>query len=606
MDKQALLDKQKRIRNFSIIAHIDHGKSTLADRILELTGAIDKQTLKEQVLDKMDLEKERGITIKLNAIEINYKSESGEEYILNLIDTPGHVDFTYEVSRSLAACEGAILVIDATQGIQAQTMAHLYLALENNLEIIPVINKIDLPNANPEKVLKEIEEVIGIDSSDAIAVSAKTGAGVNAIIEKIVRTIPAPSGDFSAPLQALIFDSYYDQYRGVVPLVRIVNGTVKKGDVIHMMSTGAEYEVLEVGVYRPLATKRDHLIAGEVGYLVASIKDVKDIRVGDTITHAGRKADKPLPGYRKLTPMVYCGFFPMDTTRYEELKEALEKISLNDASLVYEPENSHALGFGFRIGFLGLLHMDIISERIRREFGIDLIATAPSVIYKVKLTNGEVIEVDNPAKMPEAIMIQEIEEPFVKTTVMLPSEYVGPVMQICQNKRAIFHNMSYIDPTRVSLVYDMPLAEIIIDFFDRLKSSTKGYASFDYHFSQYRSSKLVRLDILLNGEKVDALSVIVHKDDAYRRGRAIVEKLKEQIPRHLFEIPIQAAIGARIIARSTIKALRKNVLAKCYGGDVSRKKKLLEKQKEGKKRMRAIGNVEIPQSAFLAVLSIDE
>ena len=606
MDKQALLDKQKRIRNFSIIAHIDHGKSTLADRILELTGAIDKRTLKEQVLDKMDLEKERGITIKLNAIEINYKSESGEEYILNLIDTPGHVDFTYEVSRSLAACEGAILVIDATQGIQAQTMAHLYLALDNNLEIIPVINKIDLPNANPEKVLKEIEEVIGIDSSDAIAVSAKTGAGVNAIIEKIVRTIPAPAGDFSAPLQALIFDSYYDQYRGVVPLVRIVNGTVKKGDVIHMMSTGAEYEVLEVGVYRPLATKRDHLIAGEVGYLVASIKDVKDIRVGDTITHAGRKADKPLPGYRKLTPMVYCGFFPMDTTRYEELKEALEKISLNDASLVYEPENSHALGFGFRIGFLGLLHMDIISERIRREFGIDLIATAPSVIYKVKLTNGEVIEVDNPAKMPEAILIQEIEEPFVKTTVMLPSEYVGPVMQICQNKRAIFHNMSYIDPTRVSLVYDMPLAEIIIDFFDRLKSSTKGYASFDYHFSQYRSSKLVRLDILLNGEKVDALSVIVHKDDAYRRGRAIVEKLKEQIPRHLFEIPIQAAIGARIIARSTIKALRKNVLAKCYGGDVSRKKKLLEKQKEGKKRMRAIGNVEIPQSAFLAVLSIDE
>ncbi|HQC89312.1 MAG TPA: translation elongation factor 4 [Bacilli bacterium] len=606
MDKQALLDKQKRIRNFSIIAHIDHGKSTLADRILELTGAIDKQTLKEQVLDKMDLEKERGITIKLNAIEINYKSESGEEYILNLIDTPGHVDFTYEVSRSLAACEGAILVIDATQGIQAQTMAHLYLALDNNLEIIPVINKIDLPNANPEKVLKEIEEVIGIDSNDAIAVSAKTGAGVNAIIEKIVRTIPAPAGDFSAPLQALIFDSYYDQYRGVVPLVRIVNGTVKKGDVIHMMSTGAEYEVLEVGVYRPLATKRDHLIAGEVGYLVASIKDVKDIRVGDTITHAGRKADKPLPGYRKLTPMVYCGFFPMDTTRYEELKEALEKISLNDASLVYEPENSHALGFGFRIGFLGLLHMDIISERIRREFGIDLIATAPSVIYKVKLTNGEVIEVDNPAKMPEAIMIQEIEEPFVKTTVMLPSEYVGPVMQICQNKRAIFHNMSYIDPTRVSLVYDMPLAEIIIDFFDRLKSSTKGYASFDYHFSQYRPSKLVRLDILLNGEKVDALSVIVHKDDAYRRGRAIVEKLKEQIPRHLFEIPIQAAIGARIIARSTIKALRKNVLAKCYGGDVSRKKKLLEKQKEGKKRMRAIGNVEIPQSAFLAVLSIDE
>ncbi|HPZ26906.1 MAG: translation elongation factor 4 [Bacilli bacterium] len=606
MDKQALLDKQKRIRNFSIIAHIDHGKSTLADRILELTGAIDKQTLKEQVLDKMDLEKERGITIKLNAIEINYKSESGEEYILNLIDTPGHVDFTYEVSRSLAACEGAILVIDATQGIQAQTMAHLYLALDNNLEIIPVINKIDLPNANPEKVLKEIEEVIGIDSNDAIAVSAKTGAGVNAIIEKIVRTIPAPAGDFSAPLQALIFDSYYDQYRGVVPLVRIVNGTVKKGDVIHMMSTGAEYEVLEVGVYRPLATKRDHLIAGEVGYLVASIKDVKDIRVGDTITHAGRKADKPLPGYRKLTPMVYCGFFPMDTTRYEELKEALEKISLNDASLVYEPENSHALGFGFRIGFLGLLHMDIISERIRREFGIDLIATAPSVIYKVKLTNGEVIEVDNPAKMPEAIMIQEIEEPFVKTTVMLPSEYVGPVMQICQNKRAIFHNMSYIDPTRVSLVYDMPLAEIIIDFFDRLKSSTKGYASFDYHFSQYRPSKLVRLDILLNGEKVDALSVIVHKDDAYRRGRAIVEKLKEQIPRHLFEIPIQAAIGTRIIARSTIKALRKNVLAKCYGGDVSRKKKLLEKQKEGKKRMRAIGNVEIPQSAFLAVLSIDE
>ncbi|HHZ18376.1 MAG TPA: elongation factor 4 [Acholeplasmataceae bacterium] len=606
MDKATLLDRQKRIRNFSIIAHIDHGKSTLADKILELTGAIDKRTLKEQVLDKMDLERERGITIKLNAIEINYRAADGQEYILNLIDTPGHVDFTYEVSRSLAACEGAILVIDATQGVQAQTMAHLYLALDNNLEIVPVINKIDLPNADLAKVRREIEEVIGLDSRDVIAVSAKTGEGVAEIIERIVQAIPAPSGDFTAPLQALIFDSYYDQYRGVVPLIRIVNGMVKKGDIIHMMSTGAAYEVLEVGVYQPAAARRDYLMAGDVGYLVASIKDIKDIRVGDTITHADRKASQPLPGYRKLTPMVYCGFFPMDTTRYEELKDALEKIALNDASLVYEPENSHALGFGFRIGFLGLLHMDIISERIRREFDIDLIATAPSVIYKVRLTNGNVIEVDNPAKLPDAVVIQEIEEPFVTTTIMLPSEYVGSVMQICQNKRAIFHNMSYLDPTRVALVYEMPLAEIIIDFFDRLKSSTKGYASFDYHFSQYLPSKLVRLDILLNGEKVDALSTIVHKDDAYRRGRAIVEKLKEQIPRHLFEIPVQAAIGTRIIARSTIKALRKNVLAKCYGGDVSRKKKLLEKQKEGKKRMRAIGNVEIPQSAFLAVLSIDD
>ena len=606
MDKKKLLERQKRIRNFSIIAHIDHGKSTLADRILELTESVDKRMMKDQVLDMMDLERERGITIKLNAVEINYRAEDGNEYILNLIDTPGHVDFTYEVSRSLAACEGAILVIDAAQGIQAQTLANLYLALDNDLEILPVINKIDLPNAAPDKVKKEIEEVIGIDSNDAVLASAKTGQGVKEILDKIVKMIPAPKGDSDAPLQALIFDSHYDQYRGVIPLVRIINGMITVGDIIYMMSTGAEYEVVEVGIYRPTEVKRDFLAAGDVGYLVASIKDIKDVRVGDTVTHPFCKADKPLPGYRKLTPMVYCGLFPTDTTRYEELKEALEKISLNDASLIYEVENSHALGFGFRVGFLGLLHMDIIGERIEREFKIDLIATAPSVIYKVYLENDKIIDVDNPALMPDAGLIQEIEEPYVTTTIMLPSEYVGAVMQICQNKRAIFGNMSYIDPTRVALVYEMPLSEIIFDFFDRLKSSTKGYASFDYQFSQYRPSKLVRMDILLNGEKVDALSIIVHKDAAYRRGRAIVEKLKDQIPRHLFEIPVQAAIGNKIIARSTIKALRKNVLAKCYGGDVSRKKKLLEKQKEGKKRMKAVGNVEIPQSAFLAVLSIDE
>ncbi len=601
-----LLERQKRIRNFSIIAHIDHGKSTLADRILELTNTVELRDMKQQLLDSMDLERERGITIKLNAVELKYKSLSGEEYIFHLIDTPGHVDFTYEVSRSLAACEGAILVVDAAQGIEAQTLANVYLAVDNDLEILPLINKIDLPSADIEKVKEEIERVIGLDASEAVLASAKAGIGIQDILEQIITKVPAPNGDPSAPLEALIFDSYYDQYRGIIPSIRIVNGTLKKGDKILMMSNKKSFEVVELGVYTPTEVKRDFLTVGDVGYLTAAIKDIEDVQVGDTITFADNPASKPLPGYRKLNPMVFCGLFPIDNGSYQELKEALEKLKLNDASLTYEPETSQALGFGFRVGFLGLLHMDIIQERVEREFGIDLIATAPSVNYHVNLTDGTTISIDNPSLMPEAARVKSIEEPYVISTIMLPNIYVGTVMELCQAKRGIFKDMVYLDQTRVTLTYEMPLSEIVFDFFDRLKSSTKGYASFDYQYSNYKQSRLVKMDILLNSEKVDALSTIVHHDSAYNRGKAITEKLKDLIPRQMFEIPVQAAIGGKIIARSTIKAMRKDVLAKCYGGDVSRKKKLLSKQKEGKKRMKSVGSVEIPQSAFLAVLNIDE
>lgn len=605
-DKNTLLERQKTIRNFSIIAHIDHGKSTLAEKIVSKTNRINISEMKEKILDAMDLEQERGITIKLNAIQLSYTAKDGQEYILHLIDTPGHVDFTYEVSRSLAACEGAILVIDAVQGIQAQTLANLYLALDNDLEIIPVINKIDLENAEPERVKREIEDIIGLDSNEVILASAKEGIGIDEILEQIIEKIPAPSGDPDAPLQALIFDSTYDQYRGVIPLIRIVNGTVKKGDIIYTMSTGQQFEVVEVGVYTPKQEKRDYLTVGDVGYIVASIKEIEAIRVGDTITLATNKADEPLPGYRQLNPTVYCGMFPIETTKYLALKDALEKLKLNDAALVFEPETSQALGFGFRVGFLGLLHMEIIQERLEREFNVDLIATAPSVNYHVYLKNGQMIKIENPSMFPDPTKIERIEEPYVIATIMCPNEYVGPVMELCQNKRGIFKTMTYIDKSRVSIEYEMPLAEIIYDFFDRLKSNTRGYASFDYQLSGYRESNLVKLDFLVNHERVDALSVIVHKDAAYARGKAITEKLKDLIPRQLFEVPVQAAIGSKIIARSTIKALRKDVLAKCYGGDVSRKRKLLEKQKEGKKRMKTIGTVDIPQSAFLAVLKLDE
>jgi len=604
--KQELIDRQKRIRNFSIIAHIDHGKSTIADRILEITHTVEARLMKEQLLDSMDIERERGITIKLNAVEITYKADDGIDYIFHLIDTPGHVDFTYEVSRSLAACEGAVLVVDAVQGVEAQTLNNVYMALDNNLEIIPVINKIDLPNANPEKVKKEIEDSIGLDAHDAILASGKFGTGVRDILERIVKTVPAPSGDPMAPLQAMIFDSYYDSYRGIVPSIRLVNGTVRKGDKILLMANGTEFEVTEVGVYTPNEIKRDFLAAGDVGYLAATIKDINMVRVGDTITNSTNRAKEPLPGYRHLNPMVFAGLFPTDNSKYPELKDALEKLKLNDAALVFEPETSQALGFGFRVGFLGLLHMDIIQERIEREFHLDLIATAPSVSYKVNLTNETTVFIDNPSRMPEPNFITSIEEPYVMTTIMTPSEYVGPIMEICQNKRAIFKNMSYIETTRVCLIYEMPLSEVIYDFFDHLKSSTKGYASFDYQLSEYHPSKLVRMDILLNGEKVDALSLILYKDNAFRRGKIITEKLKELIPRQMFEIPVQASIGSKVIARSTIRALAKDVIAKCYGGDISRKKKLLNKQKEGKKRMKTVGSVDVPQSAFLAVLSIDE
>ncbi|WP_413380117.1 translation elongation factor 4 [Alkalihalobacillus sp. 1P02AB] len=606
MNNEQRRARQEKIRNFSIIAHIDHGKSTLADRILEQTGALTEREMKEQTLDAMDLERERGITIKLNAVQLTYTAKDGEEYIFHLIDTPGHVDFTYEVSRSLAACEGALLIVDAAQGIEAQTLANVYLALDNDLEILPVINKIDLPSAEPERVKKEVEDVIGLDASDAVLASAKNGIGIGDILEQVVEKVPAPTGDPEGPLKALIFDSLYDSYRGVVAYIRIVEGTVKAGQKIRMMATGKEFEVTEIGVFTPKAEKRDELTVGDVGFLSASIKNVGDTSVGDTITSAGNPASEPLPGYRKMNPMVYCGLYPVDTNEYNDLREALERLELNDASLQYEPETSQALGFGFRCGFLGLLHMEIIQERIEREFGITLITTAPSVIYNVTMTNGEELKVDNPANMPDAQKIEHVEEPYVKAKVMVPNDYVGAVMELCQGKRGIFIDMQYLDENRVQIVYEIPLSEIVYDFFDQLKSSTKGYASFDYELIGYKQSKLVKMDILLNSETVDALSVIVHRDSAYERGKIIVEKLKELIPRQQFEVPIQASIGQKVIARSTIKAMRKNVLAKCYGGDISRKRKLLEKQKEGKKRMKSVGNVEVPQEAFMAVLRMDD
>ncbi|MBY0096314.1 translation elongation factor 4 [Mesobacillus maritimus] len=606
MNREEKLNRQSKIRNFSIIAHIDHGKSTLADRILEKTNSLTAREMKDQLLDSMDLERERGITIKLNSVQLKYKAKDGEIYTFHLIDTPGHVDFTYEVSRSLAACEGAILVVDAAQGIEAQTLANVYLALDNDLEIVPVINKIDLPSADPERVRGEIEDVIGLDASDAVLASAKAGIGIEDILEQIVEKVPAPDGDPEAPLKALIFDSLYDAYRGVVAYIRVVDGTVKAGDKIKMMATGKEFEVTEVGVFNPKPVLVDELSAGSVGFLTAAIKNVGDTRVGDTITNAKNGTTEALPGYRKLNPMVYCGLYPIDTAKFNDLREALEKLELNDSALQFEPETSQALGFGFRCGFLGLLHMEIIQERIEREFKIDLITTAPSVIYHVVMTDGSEIKVDNPSNMPDPQKIDRVEEPYVKATMMAPNDYVGPIMEICQEKRGNFIDMQYLDETRVSIVYEIPLSEIVYDFFDQLKSSTKGYASFDYELIGYKQSKLVKMDILLNGEQVDALSFIVHRDFAYERGKVIVEKLKELIPRQQFEVPIQAAIGTKIVARSSIKAMRKNVLAKCYGGDISRKRKLLEKQKEGKKRMKQVGSVEVPQEAFMAVLKMDD
>ncbi|CAH2761658.1 elongation factor 4 [Erysipelothrix amsterdamensis] len=597
---------QKNIRNFSIIAHIDHGKSTLADRILEQTHTVAHRDMQAQLLDQLDLERERGITIKLNAVQLAYQANDGQEYIFHLIDTPGHVDFTYEVSRSLAACEGAILIVDATQGIQAQTLANAYLAIENDLEIMVVINKVDLPSADPERVKREIEDVLGIDASNAPLISAKTGLNIDQVLEGIVAQIPAPQGDVEAPLQALVFDSIYDSYRGVIAFVNIKQGQVKVGDEIKFMASGAVFEVTELGVRTPTEIKKDKLVTGEVGWISASIKSIKEIGVGDTITLADNPAAEALPGYRKLNPMVYCGLYPIDSKRYTDLREALEKMQLNDSSLVFEPETSQALGFGFRCGFLGLLHMDVIQERLEREYQFDLIATAPSVEFHVFLTNGEMLKLDNPSKMPISNVIDHVEEPFVEAQIMVPSEYVGAVMELCQNKRGIYVDMQTIDGTRMNIVYHLPLVEIVFDFFDRLKSTTRGYASFDYDFIGYQQSNLVKMDILLNGEIVDALSTIVHRDFAFNRGKAITEKLRTLIPRQQFEVPIQAAINQKVIARSTIKALRKNVIAKCYGGDISRKKKLLEKQKEGKKRMKQVGSVEIPQEAFMSVLSMDD
>ena len=606
MNREEKLKRQEHIRNFSIIAHIDHGKSTLADRILEKTNALQQREMKSQLLDSMDLERERGITIKLNAVQLKYKAKDGEEYIFHLIDTPGHVDFTYEVSRSLAACEGAILVVDAAQGIEAQTLANVYLALDNNLEIIPVINKIDLPSADPERVRNEIEEVIGLDASEAVLASAKAGIGIEDILEQVVELVPPPQGDPDAPLKALIFDSLYDAYRGVVAYIRVVEGSVKVGDKIKMMATGKEFDVVEVGVFNPKTELLDELTVGDVGFLSAAIKHVGDTRVGDTITSAKNSATEPLTGYRKMNPMVYCGLYPIDASKFNDLRDALEKLELNDSALQFEPETSQALGFGFRCGFLGLLHMEIIQERIEREFNIDLITTAPSVIYHVVQTDGTELKVDNPSNMPDPQKIERIEEPYVRATMMAPTEFVGAIMEICQNKRGNFIDMNYMEETRVSINYEIPLSEIVYDFFDQLKSNTRGYASFDYELIGYKPSKLVKMDILLNGETVDALSFIVHKDFSYDRGKIIVEKLKKLIPRQQFEVPIQAAIGQKIVARSSISAMRKNVLAKCYGGDISRKRKLLEKQKEGKKRMKQVGSVEVPQEAFMAVLKMDD
>ena len=595
----------KNIRNFSIIAHIDHGKSTLADRLLEYTGALSAREMEEQVLDQMELERERGITIKSQAVRIAYTAQDGQTYMLHLIDTPGHVDFTYEVSRSLAACEGALLVIDAAQGIEAQTLANVYLALENNLEIIPVINKIDLPSADPERVKQEIEDVIGIDASEAILVSAKTGIGIPEVLEAVVKRVPAPAGKVEEPLQALIFDSHFDAYKGVIAYVRVINGRMAPGMKLRMMATDKVFEATEVGVFRPVPTNVSELTAGQVGYVAGSIKNVKDVRVGDTVTDAARPTTQALEGYRKITPMVYCGLYPVESSEYDSLRDALEKLQLNDAALVFEPETSVALGFGFRCGFLGLLHMDVVQERLEREYGIVLITTAPSVIYHVYKTDGEKLEIDNPSKLPTPQEIEHIEEPYVKATVIVPNEFVGAVMELSQEKRGEFKDMKYLDTTRVMLTYHLPLSEIIYDYFDRLKSSTRGYASLDYELSGYQESALVKLDILLNGDPVDALSVIVHQEKATHRGRILVEKLRGIIPRQMFEIPVQAAIGNKVIARETVRAMRKDVLAKCYGGDISRKRKLLEKQKEGKKRMKQVGSVEVPQEAFMAILKID-
>lgn len=594
------------IRNFCIIAHIDHGKSTLADRILELTNTVSKRELKEQMLDTMDLERERGITIKLNAVSLNYHAKNGEDYLFNLIDTPGHVDFTYEVSRSLAACEGAILVVDASQGVEAQTLANVYLAIDNDLEIVPVINKIDLPSASIERTKREIEESIGLPCDDVVGISAKTGLNVDQVLEEIVNKIPCPKGDVNSPLKALIFDSFYDSYRGVIAQVRIKEGSVRVGDTIVLMNTNMEYQVIELGIRCPNEEKTDALYAGEVGWIAAQIKDINHVRPGDTITLKNNSATSPLPGYQVLNPMVYCGLYPCDSKKYPDLRDALEKLSLNDASLRFEPETSQALGFGFRCGFLGLLHMDVIQERLEREYNLDLILTAPSVIYHVYLNNGEMIELDNPAKFPEPSNVKEIQEPYVEAKIMTPKDYVGPIMKLCQERRGIYLDLQYLDETRMQLIYQLPLSEIVYNFFDKLKSYSRGYASFDYSLTGYQASRLVKMDILLNGEPIDALSSIVYRDFAYNRGNAIVRKLKEVIPRQQFEVPVQASIGGKVIARSDIKAVRKDVLAKCYGGDISRKKKLLEKQKEGKKRMKSIGTVDVPQEAFMAILSVDD
>ncbi len=599
--------RQEHIRNFCIIAHIDHGKSTLADRMLEKTGVLSKREMQDQILDNMELEREKGITIKARAVKLIYNANDGEEYTFNLIDTPGHVDFNYEVSRSLAACEGAVLVVDASQGIEAQTLANTYLAVDNNLEIVPVINKIDLPSARPDAVKAEIEDVIGIDAEDAPLISAKQGIGIDAVLEQIVNLVPPPSGNEDAPFKALIFDSYYDAYKGVIVYVRVVDGEIGVGDRIRFMSNGKEFDVVETGYLSALGSiMSKSLKAGEVGYIAASIKTVSDARVGDTVTCADRPTDEPLPGYKNVNPMVFCGIYPADGAKYGDLRDALEKLQLNDAALSYEPETSVALGFGFRCGFLGLLHMEIIQERIEREYNLDIVTTAPSVVYKVYKTNGEVISISNPTNLPPMSEIEHMEEPMVNADIMLPTQFVGNIMELCQERRGVYKNMQYMDDTRVILHYDLPLNEIIYDFFDALKSRTKGYASFDYELKEYVKSDLVKLDMLLNGEVVDALSFIVHESKAYARGRRIAEKLKDTIPRQLFEIPIQAAIGNKIIARETVKAMRKDVLAKCYGGDITRKKKLLEKQKEGKKRMRQVGTVEVPQEAFMSVLKLDE